>query len=112
VLPSGELFAKASTPGGLIGNAESFESWKAIGKVLCVGKHHALRVASVNQAWGQNYSRAFGGWMKEHHFDKMPKSVRSYAIEMYENIAAIGHTVAKMDHVLQDTLAKHHGAYR
>jgi hypothetical protein len=72
-----------------IGKAESFESWKTIGRALCIGKHHALRVAGVKQAWGQHYSREFGNWMKEHHFDRMPASVRSHAIELSENIAAI-----------------------
>ncbi len=27
--------------------------------------------------------------MKRHHFDRMPKSLRSHAIELHENIAAI-----------------------
>jgi hypothetical protein len=72
-----------------IGKAESFECWKKIGAALSVGKQHALNVSGANQAWGQNYSREFCKWMKENRFDKMPKSLRSIAIEMHENIDAI-----------------------
>ena len=72
-----------------INRAESFEGWRTIGAALAVGKAHALRVTGANAAWGQNYSRAFGEWMKEHGFDKMAKSVRSVAIELHENCAQI-----------------------
>ena len=42
------------------------------------------------QAWGRRLlTGAFCDWMKEHHFDRMPKSVRSVAIELHENIHAI-----------------------
>jgi hypothetical protein len=35
------------------------------------------------------YSGAFNGWLKEHRFDGMTKSVRSVAIELNENVRAI-----------------------
>jgi hypothetical protein len=73
-----------------INRAESFEGWKAIGAALAVGKAHALRVTGANAAWGRNYSRVFCDWMREHHFDRMPKSARSVAVELHENAAAIG----------------------
>jgi hypothetical protein len=69
--------------------AESFVAWKAIGAALAIGKTQALRVTGVNQAWGSRYSRVFGDWMKLHGFDLMPKSMRSVAIEMHENISEI-----------------------
>jgi hypothetical protein len=72
-----------------INRAESFEGWRAIGAALSVGKAHALRVTGANAAWGRNYSRAFGEWMKANGFDRMPKSTRSVAIELHENAAAI-----------------------
>lgn len=72
-----------------IGKAESFESWQRIGAALAIGKAHALKVTGANAAWGRNYSRAFSEWMKEHRFDRMPKSVRSVAIELHENATAI-----------------------
>ncbi len=72
-----------------IKKADSFENWKRIGAALSIGKAHALRVTGANCAWGQNYSRVFCDWMKRHHFDRMPKSLRSHAIELHENIAAI-----------------------
>jgi hypothetical protein len=72
-----------------IGKAESFDGWKAIGAALYVGKRHALKVTGANAAWGQNYSREFGTWMKAHGFDAMAKSVRSVAIELHENAKAI-----------------------
>ena len=72
-----------------IGKADSFENWKAIGAALAIGKAHALRTTGANAAWGRNYSRAFCDWMREHHFDRMPKSTRSVAIELHENVEAI-----------------------
>ena len=72
-----------------IGKADSFENWKAIGAALAIGKAHALRVTGANAAWGRNYSRAFGDWIKAHRFDKMAKSVRSVAIELHEHAAEV-----------------------
>jgi hypothetical protein len=72
-----------------INRAESFEGWRAIGAALAVGKAHGLRVTGANAAWGRNYSREFGTWMKRHGFDAMAKSVRSVAIELHENAKAI-----------------------
>jgi hypothetical protein len=72
-----------------IGKAGSFASWRAIGKALAVGKAHALKASGAKQAWGSGYSRAFCDWTKRHGFERMPKSVRSVAIELHENISAI-----------------------
>jgi hypothetical protein len=72
-----------------ITKAESFEAWKAIGAALAIGKAHALRVTGANAPWGRNYSREFGAWIKQHGFDTMRPSDRSYAIELHENRAAI-----------------------
>src|SRR5947207_1878409 len=72
-----------------IGKAESFEAWKSIGAALAIGKHHALKVTGANAAWGQNYSREFGSWMKAHGFGSMPKATRSWAVALHENAARI-----------------------
>ena len=88
-LPSGESSAEASTAWAAVGAARSFESWKTIGAALSVGKRHALRVTGADRAWGRNYSREFGEWMKRHGFATMPKSTRSVAIELAENIKAV-----------------------
>jgi hypothetical protein len=72
-----------------LNKAGSFEAWKTIGAALAIGKAQALRVTGANRAWGRNYSRVFCDWMREHHFDRMPKSTRSVAIELHENIDAI-----------------------
>jgi hypothetical protein len=72
-----------------IGKTESFDAWKSIGAALAVGKRHALKVTGANPAWGRNYSREFGAWMKQHGFDSIVKSVRSVAIELHENANAI-----------------------
>jgi hypothetical protein len=72
-----------------IGRAESFESWKLIGGALAIGKHHALKITGANAAWGRNYSREFGLWMRAQGFGQMAKSVRSVAIELHENAPAI-----------------------
>jgi hypothetical protein len=72
-----------------IGKAESFDNWKAIGAALAIGKAQALRVTGANRAWGRNYSKVFCDWIKAHHFGSIPKSVRSVAIELHENIEAI-----------------------
>jgi hypothetical protein len=72
-----------------INKAQSFDGWKTIGAALAVGKAHALRVTGANAAWGQNYSREFSAWIKEHGFERMPASTRSVAIELFENAPAI-----------------------
>jgi hypothetical protein len=59
------------------------------GSSLLIGKTRALRVTGSNAAWGRNYSKEFGKWMTEDHFDRMPKSTRSVAIELAENEQAI-----------------------
>ena len=38
---------------------------------------------------GRRYSVAFCEWINRHGFDKIPKSTRSVALELNENIAAI-----------------------
>jgi hypothetical protein len=48
-----------------------------------------VSLPGANAAWGQNYSRAFGEWIKANGFDAMTKSTRSVAIELHENAAAI-----------------------
>jgi hypothetical protein len=73
-----------------IGKAQSFEAWAAIGRALCVGKARAQRIAGEADNWrDQNYIYEFGRWMRDHGFGDMPKSVRSVAIELHENIDAI-----------------------
>lgn len=72
-----------------IERAETFTAWMAIGKALCIGKAHALRVTGANAAWGRNYSRAFSSWMKANGFQNLPPPTRSHAIEMAEHEAAI-----------------------
>jgi hypothetical protein len=72
-----------------IGHAGSYGAWVKIGAALAIGKAHALKVTGANSAWGRNYSREFCEWIKQHGFDKMPKSVRSVAIELHENHSAI-----------------------
>jgi hypothetical protein len=73
----------------LIHKAESFESWKAIGAALSVGRVFALRVTGANAPCGRNYSWTFSAWCKDNGFGGMAKSVRSVAIELHENIVAI-----------------------
>jgi hypothetical protein len=72
-----------------INRAESFESWKAIGKALAVGREHALKATGANAPMGRRYSLAFSEWAKRHGFAGMQKSVRSVALELYANIEAI-----------------------
>jgi len=73
----------------LIGKADSFENWKAIGAALHVGRTFALRATGANAPWGRNYSWTFSAWCKENGFGGMAKSVRSVAIELHENIVAV-----------------------
>jgi hypothetical protein len=81
--------AKGRDAWAAINKAESFEGWKTIGAALSVGKRHALKVTGANQAWGQNYSREFSLWVRQHGFDKMPAATRSVAVELNENAEAI-----------------------
>src|SRR5262245_33840018 len=73
----------------LIDKSQSFDAWKKIGAALAVGKAHALDVTRANAAWGSAYSKVFSQWMQHHGFGQMPKSTRSVAIELHENIASI-----------------------
>jgi hypothetical protein len=68
------------------------------GSALVFGKTRALRITGANRAWGQRYSKEFSGWMFEHGFGEMPKSVRSVCIELVENEPAIS--------VWRDTLSE------
>jgi hypothetical protein len=72
-----------------IAQAQSFTAWVSIGRALSVGKQHALHVTGANSARSRRYCLAFSKWMKAHGFSGMTKSVRSVAIELFENIAAI-----------------------
>jgi hypothetical protein len=54
-----------------------------------VPRLNALRIAGANAAWGRNYSREFGEWIKRHGFDRMPAATRSVAVELHENAEAI-----------------------
>jgi hypothetical protein len=72
-----------------LSRANSFESWKRIGQALSIGKQRALKLTGSNRAWGQNYSREFGIWLKEHQFDRMPGPTRSVAITLAEHEAEI-----------------------
>lgn len=72
-----------------ISKAETFDGWKAIGKALQMGRDHALRSTGANRPMGRRYCEVFSEWITQHHFDKMPKSVRSVAIELNENLSAI-----------------------
>jgi hypothetical protein len=72
-----------------IARSGTFAAWAAIGKALQVGRDHALRVTGANRPMGRRYAVAFSEWINRHGFDKMPKSTRSVALELNENIAAV-----------------------
>jgi hypothetical protein len=84
-----KLVRRARDAWDAIHKSESVEGWAAIGGGLAIGKRHALKVTGANAAWGRNYSREFGIWMKAHGFGSMRPSDRSYAIELHENYAVI-----------------------
>jgi hypothetical protein len=72
-----------------IARSGTFAAWAAIGRALQVGRDHALRVTGANRPMGRRYSLAFCEWINRHGFEKMPKSTRSVALELNENIAAV-----------------------
>jgi len=72
-----------------IANCQSFDQWRKIGAALSVGKQHALKVSGASEPWGRNYTHAFSRWAKARGFKNMAASVRSVAIELYENLPAI-----------------------
>ncbi len=61
----------------------------SVGKALAVGRDFALRVTGANRPEGRRYCAEFSAWIEAHGFAGMQKSVRSVAIELAENIAAI-----------------------
>ncbi len=72
-----------------INKAGSFDSWKAIGKALQVGRDFALRVTGANAPIGRRYSMALSAWLNQHHFGNMPNGTRSWALALNENLSAI-----------------------
>jgi hypothetical protein len=72
-----------------IAKAGSFSGWVAVGKALAVGRDFALRVTGASRPEGRRYCAEFSAWIEAHGFAGMQKSVRSVAIELAENIAAI-----------------------
>jgi hypothetical protein len=57
---------------------------------LSIGKARAQRLADEADGWRErNYIYEFGRWMRQHGFGDMPKSVRSMAVELAENLPAI-----------------------
>src|SRR5262249_37712171 len=59
-------------------------------KALLIGKARAQRLAYDGQTWREcNYIYEFGRWMKANGFGGIPKSVRSVAIELAENLSSI-----------------------
>jgi hypothetical protein len=72
-----------------IGKAESFEAWKVIGAALMVGRNIALRKTFANRPQGPRYCRELGKWCREYGFGGIHKSIRTAALDLHENIAAI-----------------------
>lgn len=73
----------------VVKKAESFDGWKAIGAALAIGRNHALRASGAAAPIGQNYSRAFSQWLDRTGFPQMPKPLRSWALDLDQNILAI-----------------------
>ncbi len=69
--------------------AENFQSWRAIGLALLVGRDHALRVSGAARPIGRSYARAFATWAKAHGFGDMRKSTRSAALELAEHLDSV-----------------------
>lgn len=67
----------------------SFESWKAIGAALRIGRDHALKTSGASAPIGRTYSAAFSKWIEQHGFATMDKSSRSCALDLDANIAAV-----------------------
>jgi hypothetical protein len=72
-----------------IARAETYEGWCKVAAALAIGRQYSLRVTGANAAWGKNYSRVLGDWMKEQGFDRMPKGIRSWALALNEHLPAI-----------------------
>ena len=72
-----------------IGRTNSFEAYTKIAAALAVGRTFALRSTGANRPEGQNYCKAFSGWINEHGFASMQKSVRSTCLELHEHINQI-----------------------
>ena len=49
-----------------------FEDWKAVGEVLMVGRHYAMRALSVQRPGGKRYNELFGQWRKRHFPEMLP----------------------------------------
>jgi hypothetical protein len=88
-LPSVKVIRAGVDAWKAITKTESFDGWLAIGRALQIGRDYALRTSGANSAMGRLYCREFSIWIEGHGFRGMKKSVRSVAIELAENSAAI-----------------------
>jgi hypothetical protein len=73
-----------------IARTQSFRAWADVGKALLIGKARAQQLAYDGKTWREkNYIYEFSKWMKANGFGGIPKSVRSVAIELAENLPNI-----------------------
>jgi hypothetical protein len=71
-----------------IKKAERYESWIAIGQALKIGRDIAMRSTGANRPAGQTYCRAFGAWLRTHHFI-LEKSLRFATLQMVDHLPEI-----------------------
>jgi hypothetical protein len=88
-LGGASLSAVAGAAWQTIGRADTFAAWKLIGAALVVGKAHGPARHWRERGMGPALFSRIRKWIKANGFDRMPKSTRSVAIELFENATAI-----------------------
>jgi hypothetical protein len=75
---------------------------------LQVGRDFAMRTTKATAPMGRMYSKTMCAWCREHGFGDMKASIRSWALDLHENLAAITAWRASLPAKLQRRLRHPH----
>jgi hypothetical protein len=56
---------------------------------LLIGRDYFLKATGANAPMGRRYSVAMSGWLQQHNFTGIEKSVRSAALDLVEHLAEV-----------------------
>jgi hypothetical protein len=68
---------------------ETWTDWVAVGRALSAGKAAMMGYLRTNNPAGRQWSKHFGGWLRESGFDEIDKGVRSRLEKCMDHLAQI-----------------------
>jgi hypothetical protein len=92
--------------------AGSWETTKAIGAALLIGRSYAMRVNGVSIPKGRGYSLTLRRWMKANGFATMSNATRKHIIVLTENAGAIERWRAGLPEQERNRIANPQHLYR